>query len=240
VIRTETGAEMPWPTANDTSNEGGIVGENVAAGNQDPAFDLLKWGAYKYTSDIIKIPAELLEDSAFDLASEVGRMCGERIARRQNRDFTVGDGAGKASGIVTGVARRHRRGATAITADEIVGLIHSVDPAYRATAKLMFHDNTLLGHPQAQGQPGSLPVPGRGRRRPADDLGRPYTINQHMARRSRRAKTVVYGQLDKYKIRDVRTIRMRRLVERYADADQEGFVAFLRSDGNLLDAGVAR
>jgi HK97 family phage major capsid protein len=52
-------------------------------------------------------------------------------------------------------------------------------------------------------------------------------------------KTIVYGQLNKYKIRDVQTIRLRRLVERYADSDQEGFVAFMRSDGNLLDAGVA-
>jgi hypothetical protein len=28
---------------------------------------------------------------------------------------------------------------------------------------------------------------------------------------------------------------MRRLVERYADSDQDGFLAFQRIDGNLLD-----
>ena len=34
-------------------------------------------------------------------------------------------------------------------------------------------------------------------------------------------------------------IRMVRLTERFADSDQVGFIAFLRSDGNLLNAGVA-
>jgi len=36
----------------------------------------------------------------------------------------------------------------------------------------------------------------------------------------------------------VSTLRLRRLVERYADADQEGFVGFSRADGDLLDAGT--
>jgi hypothetical protein len=68
--------------------------ERRAATNVDPStFGAVKWGAYKYTSKIILVPAELLEDSAFDLASPSRPMAGERIARRQNRDFTVGDAA---------------------------------------------------------------------------------------------------------------------------------------------------
>jgi HK97 family phage major capsid protein len=51
-------------------------------------------------------------------------------------------------------------------------------------------------------------------------------------------KTVIYGALRKFKIRDVSAIRMRRLVERYADSDQEAFVMFMRSDANLVDAGT--
>jgi HK97 family phage major capsid protein len=49
---------------------------------------------------------------------------------------------------------------------------------------------------------------------------------------------VVFGALNKYKVRQVQTLRVRRLVERYAELDQEGFVGFLRQDGNLLDAGT--
>jgi hypothetical protein len=32
--------------------------------------------------------------------------------------------------------------------------------------------------------------------------------------------------------------RLRRLDERYAEKDQTGFIAFVREDGNLLDAGT--
>ena len=40
-----------------------------------------------------------------------------------------------------------------------------------------------------------------------------------------------------YKIRDVGVLRLRRLDERYAEKDQVGFLAFLRSDSRLLNAG---
>ena len=43
---------------------------------------------------------------------------------------------------------------------------------------------------------------------------------------------------DGSKARDVADIRLRRLEERYADVDQVGFVAFMRGDGVLLDAGT--
>jgi hypothetical protein len=33
-------------------------------------------------------------------------------------------------------------------------------------------------------------------------------------------------------------VRVRRLVERYADIDQIGFVAFMRSDSKVLNAGT--
>jgi HK97 family phage major capsid protein len=69
--------------------------------------------------------------------------------------------------------------------------------------------------------------------------GDPIFINQSMdSTVASTKKTVAYGALKKYKIRDVSSIRLRRLVERYADADQEAFVLFARADGNLLDAGT--
>jgi hypothetical protein len=59
-----------------------------------------------------------------------------------------------------------------------------------------------------------------------------------MARRSPRPEDDRYGQLNKYKIRDVQSIRSAGSSSG-TPTDQEGFVAFMRSDGNLLDAGVA-
>jgi HK97 family phage major capsid protein len=51
-------------------------------------------------------------------------------------------------------------------------------------------------------------------------------------------KSILFGDFSKYLIRDVADIRLVRMDERYADYDQVGFTAFMRSDGDLLDAGT--
>jgi HK97 family phage major capsid protein len=69
--------------------------------------------------------------------------------------------------------------------------------------------------------------------------GRPITINQDMDSTIAAAKkTLLYGQLSKYKIRSVGGVRLYRLQERFRDNDEDGFIAFIREDGNLLDAGT--
>lgn len=244
IQRTDTGADLPWPTVDDTANKGELLGENTAAAEQDVAFGQIIFRAYKYSSKLIKVPVELLEDSAFDLVTFLGERMGERIGRIQNDHFTTGTGASQPKGIVEasglGVTAAS---ATAIAADELFDLVHSVDPAYRnmpGTAWMM-HDSILKAVRKLKsttneylwGPPG---MDGR----PADSLlGYPVVVNQSMAGTIATGnKTLLFGDLGKYMVRDVATIRLRRLVERYADADQEGFVAFLRSDGNLLDAGT--
>jgi HK97 family phage major capsid protein len=49
--------------------------------------------------------------------------------------------------------------------------------------------------------------------------------------------SIVFGQLSKYVIRRAGPIRIQRLTEKYAEYGQIAFIAFVRRDGNLLDAG---
>ncbi len=249
IMRTANGNPLPWPTSNDTSNKGALLGENTAvATNVDPTFGIVLWNAYKFTSKMILVPVELMEDSAFDLPTIIGAMCGERIGRSQSDYFTTGTGASQPTGIVTaatvGVTTAS---ATAIKYDELVDLVHSVDPAYRTSPSVgfMFHDLILSylsklkdgqGRPiwdnSQQGSLGASTIKVGGREYK-------FTINQSMdSTVATTKKTVLFGDFSKYKIRDVASVRLRRLVERYADSDQEGFVAFARADGNLLDAGT--
>lgn len=243
VMRTETGNALPWPTSNDTSNEGEIVGENADFGaSVDPTFGAVMFNAYKYSSKPILVPFELLQDNAVNLASVLGTMIGERIGRHQNKHFTVGDAASKPKGIVTastlGVTAAS---ATAIKADELLTLQHKVDPAYRPGAMYMLHDDILLEIRKLKdGQGQYIWQPGLIAGIPNLMVGFPYMVNQAMDNTMAAGKkTLLFGQLGKYKIRDVQTIRMKRLEERYAEKDQIAFIAFMRSDGNLLDAGVA-
>lgn len=241
VLTTDGGNSTPWPTVNDTSNEGAILAENTAVSELDASFGQMALDAYKYTSKLTQVPVELLEDSAFDLAGILGDMMGERLARITNRHFTTGTGSSQPNGIVTastlGVSAA---GATAITADEVFNLLHSVDPAYRPNAAWMMHDGVLLYLRKLKdSQNRYLWQESMRVGIPEQLLGYPVYINQHMqATVATATKTVIFGALGLYKIRQVRGIRMRRLIERYADADQEGFVAFLRADGDLLNAGT--
>ncbi len=243
VMRTEGGEDLPWPSANDTSNKGALLAENTAAAtNVDPTFaQSVVLHAYKYTSRIVLVPAELMEDSAFNLANWLGDVLGIRRGRIEADHFTTGTGSSQPTGIVTAATLGiTAASSTAIAADELYALKHSVDPAYRTGASWMFHDQVLLYIKKLKDGIGRYLWQSSLALGAPDTLdGDPITINQSMASSvATTNKTVLYGQMKKYKIRDVSTVRMRRLMERYADADQEGFVLFWRTDGNLLDAGT--
>lgn len=242
IIRTDHGNPITWPTTDDTSNTGEIVGENKDVTEQDVAFGARVWGAYKFSSKLIKVPQELLEDAAFDVPGILGQMLGERIGRRMNTAFTTGSGGAEPFGLVSRTTSgKTAASATAIAADELIDLLHSVDPAYRAGDGVgwQMRDSTLAAIRKLKGSDNNyLWQPGLQGGEPDVLLNHGYTVNQDMPAIAATAKTIAFGSLRHYKVRQVRSIRIRRLVERYAEKDQEGFVAFLRGDGDLLDAGT--
>lgn len=241
VLRTAEGNDLPWPTVNDTTNKGAILVENQTVTTQDTAFGQIIFHAYKYTSKLIQVPTELLEDSAFDLAVYLADLLGIRIGRIQADHFTTGTGSSQPQGLVGAATLGVTTASpTAITADELYNLKHAVDPAYRMGASWMFHDKILLYLKKLKDGIGRyLWQSSLAEGRPDTIDGDPITINQSMDNSVAALKNVVlYGDMKKYKIRDVAEVRMLKLVERYADADQTGFVMFMRADGNLLDAGT--
>lgn len=242
IIRTENGNPMDWPTSNDTSNTGEQLGDGSAVTSQDVTVGQVTWNAYNFSSKLVKVPVSLLEDSAFDLPTFLGGVLGERLGRIQNTSCTTGAGAAGPKGIITAATSgKTTASSTAITFDEVLDLIYSVDASYRIGANFMLHDNVekaLRKLKDGQGQylwsAGDVTAG-----IPATIWGYPTIINRDMSSTITSGdKTMLFGQLSKYKIREVRGVRLRRLVERYAEYDQEGFVAFLRFDGNLLDAGT--
>lgn len=240
ILRTETGNTIPYPTSDDTSNTGEIIGESTAVTEQDVTFGAVNLYAHKYSSKMVKVPAELLQDSAFNIPSMLGGLLGERLGRITNTHFTTGDGAAKPRGITTMTTLGVTAAATgAITMDEIIDLTHSVGRAYRTGASFMLSDSTLKAVRKLKNGSGDyLWTQGTQAGQPDRLWNFPYIINDDMAALATGAKTVIFGQLNKYKIREVNVLRLRRLVERYAEYDQEAFVAFARYDGALIDAGA--
>lgn len=243
VRRTSGGNPYPIPTNDDTSNKGVLLSESGLVTEQDTTFNQLVLGAYKFSSKMVLVPIELLQDSATDLASFLGAALGERIGRITNDYFTTGTGSSEPSGIVTGsVASGTQLAAQTPTNAELVAIEHSVDPAYRIGARWMFADSMLAEMKKitdaSTGRPIWLPNMIGGQ--PDSILGYPYQINQSMAAAagSGAGKSILFGQLSKYIIRDVRDVTLLRLDERYAEYHQVAFLAFSRHDGALLDAGT--
>lgn len=243
MLRTDSGNDIYWPTADDTNNSGDIVGENSdVSATADPAFAGVTFGAYKFRSKMVKVPYELLEDSAFDMVSFLSQALGERLGRAINTKCTTGTGASEPKGVVTAATLgKTAASSTAIIVGELIELFHSVDIAYRTAATWMMSDPVAMQIrllKDSQNRYYWVDNPSQGFAPTV--LGRSVTINTAMdSALTTGKKVVLFGDFSKYKVRMVRGTRLRRLVERYADYDQEGFIAFLRADGNLVDAGTA-
>lgn len=243
ILRTAGGSDLPWPTMNDSANKGAILAEATTFSTSvDPTFASVVFKAFKYSSKPIIVSSELLQDSAFDLAAQIGGWLGTRIGRIQNDHFTTGAGTTLPKGLtVAGVVGKTAASTTVFTDVEVIDLHHSIDPAYRPNAQWMFHDAVLafirklkdVTSGQYLWQPGmQAGVPDR-------LLGYPYVINQSMSSAfTTGQKLILFGDFMKYKVRDVADVRLLRLDELFAQTDQVGFVAFMRTDGNLLDAGT--
>lgn len=242
VMRTDTGAQMPWPTVDDTANEGELLAENTTIGTQDAAFGNVVFNAYKFSSKMIAVSYELLNDSAFNFAEVLGNLLGERIGRIQGRKFTLGTGSGEPQGIVTGSTLGVTAGsATALAVNDIIKLKHSIDPAYRndPTMRFMMNDAIMLAATLlTDNQNRPIFVESYRDGSPDTLLGVPIVINQFMAAATAATnKTILAGPMRQFKIRDVGQLRLKRLDERLAEKDQVAFLAFMRSDSHMLNAG---
>jgi HK97 family phage major capsid protein len=245
-ITTVSGAPLPWPTNDDTANEGAYLAENVQVTELDLTLGQAQLGAHMITSRLVRVSFQLLQDSAFNLDAWLPRKLGERIARRENRAFTVGTGTGEPAGVVPNVPVGRTAPAgqlTSVTYDDLVILEHSVDVAYRnERSAYMFHDLTLSALRRikdADGRP--LWQPSLTAGAPDTFNGRRYVVNNHMPQMAASARSVLFGDFQAgYIIRDVRDIGVLRLTERFADFLQVAFLAFARHDGRVDDPGAIR
>ena len=244
ILRTNSGNPLELPTVNDTGNTGERLSEAASIGSSvDPVFGQKSLTAYKYSSKAILVSHELLQDSAFDLAMEIAMLLGERIGRIQNNEFTLADGSSKPQGLVpASTLGKTAVSATALDPDELRDLMHSVDPAYRnaSTCGWMFNDTTLNAIAQLKQDSKYVWQPGLTTDVPNTIWNKPYTINQDMASAATTTIPVVFGDFRRFIIRDAGAMRLRRLDERYADTDQVGFIAFLRSDSELMNTAAVK
>lgn len=262
VITTDSGQPLQWPTVDETGNIGAILAENTQISQAAVTWGTRTLGAYVYTSNLVLVSLQLLQDSAFDLDQWLPTQLGRRIGRAQAAHFITGTGSGQPTGITTNVTVG-KTGATGqtltITYDDLIDLEHSVDPAYRVPARYGYGDvqgmdadnqsamyvlndsslKVIRKLKDTQGRPLWVPVPAPGF--PATINGWPYVIDQGMPNMAANAKSILFGDIKAgYIIRQVQGIQMVRLTERYMDFLQVGFFGFSRLDAAPDDPNAVK
>lgn len=242
IVTTDSGADLPWPTVDDTSNTGALVAENVTATELDVVTAARILAAFLYSSKIVRVSEQLLQDSAFDMETFLRGIFSERLGRITETHYTTGDGSGKPDGLTVRATDSTiaPSAAAGVTYAQLVDILHALDPAYREGASWQMHDDVIKGAKKlVDGDSRPLWVPGIAVREPDTLLGYPYTVNNSMPTPVNTNVAIVFGLMSRYVIRDVTGMVMKRLVERYAEFHQVGFLSFLRTDGDLIDATAA-
>lgn len=250
VIQTSSGADMNFPTADATAEEGEIVGQNAQVGKQDTTFGNTVLKVFKYSSKSIAVPFELIQDSMFDIELYIRGLLAMRLGRITSKHYVIGDGVAQPNGLITAspVGKAGAAGQiTSVLYDDLVDLEHSVDPIYRSNPKAgwLMHDQTIKAVRKIKdttGRPIFVPGYEQGNPGGAPDrlLNRPLNVDQAMPQMAANAKSIAFGDFSKYMIREVMDLTLFRMADsKYIEMGQIGFVAFNRQGGNLIDAGGA-
>ena len=252
---TTTGGAMGFPTSDGTAETGELLAQNAAASLLDPSFASVSIPTYRFSSKVFTVPIELLQDTSVDLLAFIAARMRERIGRTQNAFFTTGTGSSQPQGIVTASAAG-KVGTTGQTAtiiyDDLVDLADSVDEGHLGqpsrqsdlptpTAGWMMSQamrKVVRKLKDTNGRPIWLPGDGVN---PAQLLDYPVYINNDMAAPAASAKSLIFGNLGNYLIRDALEVRLLRMDDSaFALKGQVGFIAYARAGGALREPNAVK
>ncbi len=251
-ITTSSGNPLSYPTTDGTAEVGEWIAQNVIATDLDVSFGTVGLNVFKASSKVVTIPIELLQDSMLDIQALVFNRMIQRIGRVSNTGYTVGTGSGQPQGFV-GVSSVAKTGATGqtltIVYDDLIDMLDSLDVAYQENGSRscwMFNQATrkvLRKLKDTAGRPIWTPSYDAGiTGRSADQLlGYDVCLNNDMAVPAANAKSLAFGQFDKYMIRDALDVSLFRFDDSaYMKKGQVGYLGWARTGGNLLDTAAIK
>jgi HK97 family phage major capsid protein len=212
---------------------GEVLAEKQSATFADPLFAKLVLHLTKYSSKSLKVPSELLTDGAPRVIPALLKGLAQRIARRQNQDFTSGDGGAKPLGAVP--AATNSGTVASITYDALVDLLALLDPRWFEDPSLpprFMMNSTVYAIVKklkdSQNQPifpGGLSL-----------FGLPVELNPDCPNATSGLRPILLGRFDRYVVRDDPRPRFVAAYEQSGAVDNDQFFCTLyaRADGGLL------
>jgi len=241
VLNTASGENLQIPSLAQYSTAA-VIGEGTAIDESDPIFNsFITLGAYKYAF-LVQMSTELIEDSGVDILSFLADQVGNELGFRVNAALTTGTGSAQPKGIVaaSGSGITGGTGVTGqFTADNLISLVYSVETAGRRLAGSGFQMNaSSIAKMRSLKDTAGNYVFSPALNADAQDLllGYPVFENPAMASTGSAAKSVIFGHLPSYYVRQVGGIRLDRSDDFAFNTGLVTFRATMRVDGNLPQA----
>jgi HK97 family phage major capsid protein len=231
-IESATGQATNIPIADDTSQQATQIAENQLSvtANTDVAFAAIAFGKTPtWRTGLVRGSREWTEDSGIDVQSSLAELFALRIARGLGSTFT----ASLLSAATVGV---NAAGSTAVTGDEVLSLMASLDPAYAQRGAFLMNFSTLLSLWKLKTTTNQYLIPTS-----VDAEGYPTIFTRRvylspsMPSMTTGQLAIAFGDLSRFIRRDVvNSWSLRTYEERFAEFFQLAWEMFLRSDGALL------
>ena len=236
VLQTGSGEhKIPIVASHGT---GSWVEEEQQIPESDDAFSQITLSAHKFAT-AIRISRELLNDSAFDLAAYIAHEFVRRAGAAEEQAIIAGDGSHKPIGLLHDTLGAQigvtANSATAITADELIDLQHSIKSGYRRKACWIMNDATISAIRKLKdGQGQYIWQPGIKEGAPDMLFNQKVLMSNYMPLVASGNKVILYGDYSYYWLAEREGRTLERLNELYAMTDQVGFKMTERLDGRLI------
>lgn len=247
---SETGADLPWPTIDDTAQDSYLLAESgdatTSATGVTVGTETLK--AYAFNTGLIPVTRQIMQDSFTQFSSLIAELFGERMGRGVNTAATTGTGSTQPEGVVLGASQgKVSASGTAFTQNELLDLLYSVNKAYRMGPKVgwMLH-SSMVGNIRKLDVSTSnytqpLFQPSLAAGVPDKILGYQYWENDAMSSAlTTGQKILLFGDFNKFVIRRVRGFEILRSDERYFELLQVAFMGWLRFDSRVMNTNAIK
>ncbi|MBE80946.1 MAG: phage major capsid protein [Gemmatimonadetes bacterium] len=243
LLETASGEDMLVPTVTGYST-GALVAEGGSISESDPAFGQSTISVYKYAA-IVEASSELIEDNgvgSFNVLNFVADQGGAAVARALSAAWTAGSGSSQPNGYDNCTAGVTAASATAITANELIDLQHSITAPYRIGAAWAMNDSTLKAVRKLVDSNGQYVwQPGLRVSNPDELLGAPVYTDTNMEEIATGKKTVVYGNFTRgYFCRIAGGVRVESSNAPAFTTDLISTRFIVRGGGNIIDTNALR
>ena len=244
VLQTQSGETIKVPTETGRPT-GTATAEAATFAISDPTFSEISLGAFKYGT-LVVASREFVTDAGFDLEAFLGRQIGVSLGTAVNSALTVGTGSVQPNGILNG-AGSATTGGTGVsgvpTADNLIDLVHAVDTLYASSPAAAFQ--------MARATLGSVrklkDTAGNYIYYPAASVGSPDTLlgyriveNPYISATGTGNKSVIFGDMSQFWVRQVGGIEVVRSDEAYFTSDQIAWRATIRIDSALGNSSAVK